>query len=138
MLDEIAEARKMDPVANSLDLLGADRSITFNSEILKGTYPNYSEDIAKYPWETGRMKKVIERVAKDAGWGKKLPQGSAMGVAAHKRFLTYVACIVEVKVEGNKIIIPNVYYALNGGTAINMDRIVSQFDGGAQFSTSIA
>src|SRR5258708_1427112 len=138
MVDEIAEARKMDPIANSLDLLGADRSITFNSEIPKGAYPNYNEDIAKYPWETGRMKKVIERVAKDAGWGKKLPQGSAMGFAAHKSFLTYVACIVEVKVEGDKISIPNVYYALDCGTAVNMDRIRSQFEGGAQFSTSIA
>ena len=138
MLDEIAEARKMDPVANTLDLLGADRSITFNSEIPKGSYPNYNEDIAKYPWETGRMKKVIERVAMDAGWGKKFPKGSAMGFAAHRSFLTYVACIVEVKVEGNKVSIPNVYYALDCGTAVNLDRIRSQFEGGAQFSTSIA
>jgi isoquinoline 1-oxidoreductase beta subunit len=137
MLDEIAEARKMDPVANSLDLLGADRSITFNSEIPKGSYPNYNEDIAKYPWETGRMKKVIERVARDAGWGKKFPKGSAMGFAAHRSFLTYTACIVEVKVEGNKISIPNVYYALDCGTAVNLDRIRSQFEGGAQFATSI-
>lgn len=138
MLDEIAEARKMDPIANSLDLLGADRSITFNSEIPKGSYPNYNEDIAKYPWETGRMKKVIERVAMDAGWGKKFPKGSALGFAAHRSFLTYTACIVEVKVENNTISIPNVYYALDCGMPINLDRIRSQFEGGAQFSTSIA
>lgn len=138
MLDEIAEARKMDPIANSLDLLGTDRSITFNSEIPKGSYPNYNEDIAKYPWETGRMKKVIERVARDANWGKKFPKGSAMGFAAHKSFLTYTACIVEVKIEGSQIIIPNVYYALDCGTPVNLDRIRSQFEGGAQFSTSIA
>jgi isoquinoline 1-oxidoreductase beta subunit len=138
MLDEIAEARKLDPIANTLDLLGPDRSITFNSEIPKGVYPNYNEDIAKYPWETGRMKKVIERVARDAGWGKKLPQGSAMGFAAHKSFLTYVACIVELKVDHNKISIPNVYYALDCGTPVNLDRIRSQFEGGAQFATSIA
>jgi len=138
MLDEIAEARKMDPIANSIDLLGADRSITFNSEIPKGSYPNYNEDIARYPWETGRMKKVIERVARDAGWGKKFAKGSAMGFAAHKSFLTYTACIVEVKVEGSQITIPNVYYALDCGTPVNLDRIKSQFEGGAQFGTSIA
>jgi len=84
------------------------------------------------------MKKVIERVARDAGWGKKLPQGSGMGFAAHRSFLTYVACIVEVKVEGSKISIPNVYYALDCGTPVNLDRIRSQFEGGAQFTTSIA
>ena len=138
MLDEIAEARKMDPIANSLDLLGADRSITFNQEMPKGSYPNYNEDIAKYPWETGRMKRVIERVAKDAGWGKKFPKGSAMGFAAHRSFLTYTACVVEVRVEGNNISIPNVYYALDCGTPVNLDRIRSQFEGGAQFATSIA
>jgi isoquinoline 1-oxidoreductase beta subunit len=138
MLDEIAEARKMDPIANSIDLLGVDRSITFNSEIPKGSYPNYNEDIAKYPWETGRMKKVIERVTRDAGWGKKFPKDSAMGFAAHRSFLTYTACIVEVKVEGSQITIPNVYYALDCGTPVNLDRIKSQFEGGAQFATSIA
>ncbi len=139
MLDEIAEARKLDPITNCLELLGPDRHITFNEEMVKGSYPNYGEDITNYPWDTGRMKRVIERVAKEAGWGKQLPQGSALGFAAHKSFLTYVACIVEVKVDSNKqVSIPNVYYAIDCGTAVNTDRIRSQFEGGAQFATSIA
>ncbi|PSL30088.1 xanthine dehydrogenase family protein molybdopterin-binding subunit [Dyadobacter jiangsuensis] len=139
MLDEIAEARGMDPVAHALDLLGPDRNITFNEEIIKGTYPNYGEDIANYPWETRRMKGVIERVAKEAGWGKKLPKGSGLGFAAHKSFLTYVACIVEVKLDASgKIFIPSVHYAVDCGTAVNIDRIKSQFEGGAQFAASFA
>lgn len=139
MLDEVAEARGMDPVAHALELLGADRSITFNEEIVKGTYPNYGEDIAAYPWETGRMKAVIERVAKEAGWGRKLPKGSGLGFAAHKSFLTYVACVVEVKVDATgKVSIPGVHYAVDCGTAVNVDRIKSQFEGGAQFAASLA
>ncbi|MBO9611261.1 MAG: xanthine dehydrogenase family protein molybdopterin-binding subunit [Dyadobacter sp.] len=139
MLDEVAEARGMDPVAQALELLGADRNITFNQEIVKGTYPNYGEDIAAYPWETRRMKAVIERVAKEAGWGRKLPKGSGLGFAAHKSFLTYVACIVEVKVgAGGKVTIPSVHYAVDCGTAVNIDRIKSQFEGGAQFAASLA
>lgn len=139
MMDEIAEARGLDPIANALELLGDDRQITFSEEILDGTYPNYGEDIANYPWETGRMKGVIQRVAKESGWGKKLPKGSGLGFAAHKSFLTYVACVVEVQVDENKkITIPNVYYAVDCGVAVNVDRIKSQFEGGAQFSTSIA
>lgn len=139
MLDEVAEARGMDPIANALDLLGSDRNITFNEELIKGKYSNYGEDIAQYPWNTGRMKRVIERVAKEAGWGKKMPAGSGLGFAAHRSFLTYVACIVEVSVDSNnKITIPNVHYAIDCGTAVNTDRIRSQFEGGAQFSTSIA
>lgn len=139
MLDEVAEARSIDPVANALELLGEDRKITFDQEMVKGTYPNYGEEISQYPWDTGRMKRVIERVAKEAGWGRKMPQGSALGFAAHKSFLTYVACIVEVKVDSDKkISIPNVYYAIDCGVPVNTDRIRSQFEGGAQFSTSIA
>ncbi|HZY79464.1 MAG TPA: molybdopterin cofactor-binding domain-containing protein [Cyclobacteriaceae bacterium] len=139
MMDEIAEARGVDPVAQAIELLGEDRQITFSEEILDGTYPNYGEDIANYPWETGRMKAVIERVAKESGWGKKLPKGSGLGFAAHKSFLTYVACVVEVKVDENKkISIPNVYYAVDCGVAVNVDRIKSQFEGGAQFTASLA
>ncbi len=139
MLDEIAEARNMDPIAHSLELLGADRKITFDQELKKGAYPNYGEKIDDYPWDTARMKKVIERVAADAGWDKRKTDGRMLGFAAHKSFLTYVACIIEVKIgSDNKISIPNVYYAIDCGTAVNTDRIRSQFEGGAQFSTSIA
>lgn len=139
MLDEIAEARGIDPIEQSLTLLGEDRNISFAEELVNTTYPNYGEDIANYPWETSRMKAVIQRVAKEAGWGKELPKGSALGFAAHKSFLTYVACIVEVKVDtDNKISIPSVHYAVDCGTAVNIDRIKSQFEGGAQFSASLA
>jgi len=139
MLDEIAEARGVDPVANALELLGEDRPITFEQELIKTSYPNYGEKIEDYPWDTARMKNVIERVAKESGWGKSMPAGSALGFAAHKSFLTYVACVVEVKMDQqNKISIPNVYYALDCGLAVNVDRIKSQFEGGAQFSASLA
>lgn len=139
MMDEVAEARGVDSVANALELLGEDRNLTFEQEMGKGKYPNYGESITDYPWEVARMKAVIQRVAKEAGWGKKLPKGSGLGFAAHKSFLTYVACIVEVRVEaGNKIVIPHVHYAVDCGTAVNTDRIRSQFEGGAQFSASLA
>lgn len=139
MLDEIAEARGIDPIANAIELLGEDRNITFAQEMVKTTYPNYGENIADYPWEISRMKEVIRRVAKESGWGKNMPKGTGLGFAAHKSFLTYVACVVEVQVDANnKITIPNVYYAVDCGTAVNIDRIKSQFEGGAQFSASLA
>lgn len=138
MMDEIAEARGVDPVANALELLGEDRSITFDQEMVNTTYPNYGEDIAEYPWETGRMKAVIARVAEASGWGKSMPKGSALGFAAHRSFLTYVACVVEVQLNGNEITIPNVYYGVDCGQAVNIDRVKSQFEGGAQFAASLA
>lgn len=139
MLDEVAEAMGKDPVLNAIELLGEDRNITFTPEMVKGTYPNYGEDIKDYPWEVGRMKAVIQRVARESGWGKKLPKGSGLGFAAHRSFLTYVACVVEVHVDSNnQVTIPEVHYAVDCGTAVNVDRIKSQFEGGAQFASSIA
>lgn len=139
MLDEIAEARNMDPVANALDMLGEDRSITFNEEMPQGGYENYGESIEDYPWETGRLRRVIERVAKNSGWGKDMPEGQAQGFAVHRSFLTYVACVVEIAVDDrNNITIPNVYYAQDCGRPVNTDRIRSQFEGGSQFAASLA
>ena len=57
----------------------------------------------------------------------------------YKSFLTYVACVVEVQVDDSKkIIIPNVYYAVDCSVAVNVDRIKSQFEGSAQFTASLA
>lgn len=138
MLDEIAEDQGMDPVAYVLSQLGEDRKLSFSEE-MKGAYPNYGEAIEEYPWDTARMKKVIERVAQEAGWGSAEKEGKTLGFAAHKSFLTYVACIVEVtEDESGNLIIPEVHYAVDCGIPVNTDRIRSQFEGGAQFATSLA
>lgn len=140
MMDEIAEARGKDPIDQAIELLGEDRNITFDQELVKSSYGNYGEDASKYPWETARMKQVIERVRKESGWdSKKGSKGTGWGFAAHRSFLTYVACVVEVKVdEQNNITIPTVHYAVDCGTGVNIDRIKSQFEGGAQFTASLA
>lgn len=138
MMDEIAEVRGVDPIDQSLELLADEAKLDFAGEI-QGNFENYGEKLEDYPWETSRLKNVIRRVAKEANWGKPLDEGSAMGFAVHKSFLTYVACIVEVARDGNgKITIPRVHYAVDCGIGVNTDRIRSQFEGGAIFATSIA
>ena len=138
MMDEIAEARGIDPVKHAIQMLGEDRNIEFKPET-DGKYENYGEPIETFPWNTGRMKKVIERVAKEANWDQKLAEGKAIGFAAHKSFLTYVACIVVVEKDNSgKLTIPEVFYAVDCGIGVNTDRILSQYEGGVQFSTSLA
>lgn len=138
MMDEIAEARGMDPIENALQLLGADRDLSFEGE-MEGNFENYGEKIEDYPWNTGRMKKVIEEVAQKSNWKAHKDGGKAIGFAAHKSFLTYVACVVLVeKDDSGKLSIPEVHYAVDCGIGVNTDRIRSQFEGGAQFATSLA
>ncbi|MCE7993369.1 MAG: xanthine dehydrogenase family protein molybdopterin-binding subunit [Roseivirga sp.] len=136
-LDEIAHARKMDPKDNLLDLLGADRTIDFTKR--SPQFWNYGEATDSYTCQTGRLRNVIELAAEKSGWGKRLPAGEGMGIAAHRSFLTYVACVVRVKVESDgRVTIPEVHYAVDCGVAVNPERIRAQFEGGAVFGTSLA
>lgn len=138
MLDEIAEAKKMDPVDFILSILGENKNLDFAGEI-KGDFGNYGEPLENFPWNTQRLKGVIEKVAQEADWKKMVSDGKAVGFAVQKSFLTCVACIVEVSKGSNgQIIIPNVHYAVDCGIGVNTDRIKSQFEGGAQFATSLA
>jgi isoquinoline 1-oxidoreductase subunit beta len=137
MLDEIAEAKNMDPVDFILSILAENKDLDFADEI-KSDYGNYGEPLEKFPWNTKRLRGVIEKVALEADWKKMVSEGKAVGFAVHKSFLTYVACIVEVtKGNNGQIIIPNVHYAVDCGIGVNTDRIKSQFEGGAQFATSL-
>jgi isoquinoline 1-oxidoreductase beta subunit len=136
-LDEIAHARGVDPIQNTLDLLGQDRMIDFGA--LTTEFWNYSEKPEDFPWSTARFRKVIETAKQRSNWGKDLPKGSGQGFAAHRSFLTYVACVVEVTVDANnKIRIPKVDYVVDCGVPVNPERIKAQFEGGAAFAASLA
>ena len=106
---------------------------------LTSEFWNYGEKIEDFPWSTARFRNVIETAKQKSNWGKNLPKGSGQGFAAHRSFLTYVACVVEVTVDGkNKIRIPKVDYVVDCGVPVNPERIKAQFEGGAAFAASLA
>ena len=92
-----------------------------------------------YPIDTGRLRHVVELAAEKAGWGRKLPQGHGLGIAAHRSFVTYVATVVEVAVDdkGN-FSIPRVDTAIDCGFHVNPERIRSQIEGAAVMGLSLA
>ena len=65
--DELAHRANRDPVEYLLDLIGPPRTLDFTDV----QYPNYGADYKTYPWETGRLRKVIETVADKSGWAGK-------------------------------------------------------------------
>lgn len=136
MMDELAEARGIDPIDNVLDLLGGDREI--DKETLGEQFQNYNTKLEDFPWNTARLRGVIQEVAKKSTWGKELPKGRAQGFCAHRSFLTYVACVVEVETDekGQVLSIPEIHYAVDCGVAVNTDRVKAQFEGGAVFALS--
>lgn len=136
--DEVGHARGKDPVDNLLDLIGPPRHVVPSTADAKSE--NYGEPMDKFPIDTGRLANVLKLAAKKARWGKRrLPRGHALGVAVHRSFLTYVATIVEVKVDSEgTVTIPTVHMAVDCGRIVNPDRIKSQMEGATVFGTSLA
>lgn len=134
--DELAALAGRDRVEYLLQLIGPPRVINFGKE---GQKPAPEED-PKLPFDTGRLRNVIEVAAQKSGWANKKPAaGRALGIAAHRSFYTYVAAVVEVeKTKDGGIRIPRVDIALDAGRLINPDRVAAQFEGAAVFGTSVA
>lgn len=133
--DELAARAKADRVEYLLKLLGTPRRIDFGAEGIKGWKAN-----PKHPFDTARLKRVIELVAEKSGWAKKpAAAGRALGIAAHYSFLSYIATVVEVEVNARgQVKIPTVHVAVDPGLVISPDRVKAQFEGAAVFGTSIA
>jgi isoquinoline 1-oxidoreductase beta subunit len=137
-IDELAISASRDPIEYFLDVLGPPRTIDFDAE--KTTNVNYGKPLDQYPWETGRLRNVIEAVAEKSEWAKRKPaNGHALGFAAHRSFLTYVAAVVEVQVDDKgRISIPRVDVALDAGRIVHPELARAQFEGAAVFATSLA
>jgi len=133
---EIAQAQGRDHRDFLLDLLGSDRLI----DPRKISEPwNHGESPERYPINTGRLRGVIERVTREAGWGRKLPPGQGLGLAAHYSFVTYMAAVVEVAVDAKgEVTIPRVDIAVDCGPQINPDRVRSQLEGACVMGLSQA
>ena len=132
---ELAHELGRDPKDMLLELIGAPRVI----DIPKDIFLNYREPYEIYPIDTGRLRHVAELAAEKAGWGRKLPPGHGMGIAAHRSFVTYVATVVEVAVDKDgSISVPRVDTAIDCGFHVNPERIMSQCEGAAVMGLSLA
>jgi isoquinoline 1-oxidoreductase subunit beta len=134
--DELAHRARRDPAEFLLQLIGPPRTIDFANT----DYPNYGADLKTYPWETGRLRRVLEMAIKKSGWGKRqMGKGTGLGVAAHRSFLTYVATVVEVEVnDQGDIKIPRVDTVVDAGLVVNPEVVRAQFEGTAVFGSSVA
>jgi len=132
--DELAHNAKRDPVEYLLNLVGPARIVPLEA---KG---DDAEDAKAYPLDTARWRRVIEIVAERSNWAKRpVTKGRGFGIAAHRSFLTYVATVVEVEVDGRgQVHIPNVWTAMDAGTVVSPDNVRNQVQGAAVFGTSLA
>jgi len=133
---ELAHLAGRDAKEFLLELIGAPRKV--NPTTLANA-TNYGEDPALHPIDTGRLRGVIEAVAKAANWGRAMPSGSGLGIAGHRSFATYTAAVVEVTVDADgTLTIPRVDIAIDCGPQVNPERVRAQMEGSVIQGISLA
>jgi isoquinoline 1-oxidoreductase beta subunit len=135
---EIAHELGRDPKEFLLELIGPARIVTAPEKATTAWW-DYGEPHDVYPVDTGRLRRVAELAAAKAGWGKKLPPGHGLGIAAHRSFVSYIATVVEVAVDAKgNLSVPRVDTAIDCGFYVNPERIRSQIEGAAVMGLSLA
>ncbi|MCO5120943.1 MAG: molybdopterin-dependent oxidoreductase [Burkholderiaceae bacterium] len=133
---ELANRVGKDHKAFALDLIGPARRV--DPGTLSDTW-NYSESPERYPYDTGRLRGVIEAACQGAGWGRDLPAGHGLGLAFCYSFMSYTATVIEVAVnEKGEVRVVAVDMAMDCGPQIKPERIRAQMEGGAVMGLSLA
>ena len=134
---ELAAAAGKDQRAFLLDLIGPARILDI-PQTTKNFW-DYGENPEVYPLDAGRLRNIVELVTDKAGWGRELPKGHGLGLAAHRSFVSYVAAVVEAAVdEKGNVTIPRLDIAIDCGPTVNPDRVRAQLEGAAIMGLSLA
>lgn len=113
-LDEVAETIGKDPLDFRLEL--------FDRSIANPVGSNNDYDAERY---AGVLKLVKEK----AKWGTNMP-GISRGVSAYYCHNSYVAQIVDIKMEDGLPVIQKVWCAIDCGIVVNPEGAINQVEGG--------
>ena len=116
-IDEIAHETGQDPLQLRLDLLGEEREIEYSGH----GGPTFNP---------GRLSRLLRFVAERIGYGKELPKGRGIGIAAHFTFGGYTAHAMEVTVANGQLTIERIVAAIDCGLAVNPNAVEAQLQGG--------
>jgi isoquinoline 1-oxidoreductase beta subunit len=109
-VDELAHAAGRDPLAFTLDLLGAASS--------------------QSGFDAQRMTSVLKLATEKAGWGRQRPRGEGQGFAITRTMGAYVAIVADVVVnQGGDLAITKITAAVDAGTIINLSAAEAQVQG---------
>ncbi len=116
-VDEIAHATGQDALALRLALLGEPRELEYRQH----GGPRFA---------TGRLAAVLRLAATEIGWGRTLPPGEGLGLAAHFTFGGYVAHAFHVAVAADGTLsLRRVVCAVDVGIVVNPLGVRAQMEG---------
>ena len=134
---EVAHKLGKDPKDFLLELIGSDRTLDPKALGFPEDFWHYGDPYTEFPIDTARLKAAINLAAEKAGWGKKLPDGEGLGIAAHFAWQAAIATVVRVAIDKDGTIrVPEVHTAVDCGLAVNPERIRSQIEGAAVMGMS--
>jgi isoquinoline 1-oxidoreductase beta subunit len=114
-LDEVAEAAGKDPIDFRLDLLHRAK----NNPVGKDN-----------DYDAGRYAGVLELVKTKSNWGQELP-GISRGVSAYFCHDSYVAHVLDLKMENGKPRVQKVHCAVDCGIVVNPIAATNLVEGGS-------
>ena len=86
-----------------------------------------------------RFRKVLGKVAADANWGRRIPEGHGLGIALHKSFASIVGAVLEVSANASgNLKMHKVWITIDCGKVVNPDTVRAQMEGGFVFGLSAA
>jgi isoquinoline 1-oxidoreductase beta subunit len=109
-IDELSQLAGADPLAFRLAMLG----------------------------DSPRHRAVLERCAREAGWGTPPPAGRARGIALAESFGSIVAEVAEISVEARRLRVHRITCAIDCGVAVNPRIVAQQMESGVVFGLSAA
>ncbi len=136
-IDELAQAAGKDPAAYLFGHLAGPRKLDLKA--IGVDYTNCGASIEEFPYDIGRLQNVLQYVMDRSGWGDPLLPRQGRGIAIHRSFLSYAACVVVVTVGADgQITIPRVDIALDCGQIINPDRVRAMLEDAVVFGIGLA
>src|SRR4051812_1202315 len=117
-IDELAVARGADARDTWLEVIGPARHLDLR-ELGIAKLENYGESLARHPVDAGRLRRVIERVTDAAHWSDRKRAGRALGLAAHRSFVSYTAVVISVVPDSQrKLRVDEAWICIDAGTVV--------------------
>jgi isoquinoline 1-oxidoreductase beta subunit len=115
-VDEVAMAGRRDPLELRLELLGEPRELKYR-------------DHGGPVFHTGRLAAVLREAARRIEYGRRLPRGRGIGLAAHFTFGGYTAHAIEVAAQDDRWRIERCICVSDVGVVVNPAGVHSQLMG---------
>ena len=115
VIDELARASGIDPVALRLRIIGGKHDFPFTGPARRWYY------------DPSRLLRLLETVVDRARWRERAPNGIGRGLAAHFSMTSYAAHVIDVSVDAQKTLrITRVVSVVDCGTVVNPAGVEAQ------------